>query len=82
MTPTEFNLQVKGYLRRDRREWERTAWQTAWLLNALIKDAKFTADDLLTPDNKKEQTVDEQVQIAELWVAALGGVDKRQKGVH
>jgi hypothetical protein len=76
-------LQIKGYLKRDKLALERTAWQTAWLLNALIKDAKFTVDDLLVSDRKpKLQTVDEQVQIAELWVAALGGTDNRQKGVH
>ena len=84
MTPAELEESIEAYQWRDNQQWRRTAWQTAYLINIWQdKDHQVTVDDLLQQHKPKEpQTVVQQVSVMEMWVAALGGIDKRQKGVH
>lgn len=85
MTPAEFLRYIDAWkwnqkLQEDL-EWQRTAWQTAYLLNLWLKDeAKVTPADLLRfrEEPKEEQTPEQQVEIMAQWVAILGGVDKRR----
>ena len=84
LTPAEFKLQLEAHSGREEKEWRRTAWQAANIMNVwLDKNDRVTVDDLLPKKQKQRepQTVEEQIAIAEAWVAALGGIDKR-KGVH
>lgn len=82
MTPAELYEQIDAYDEREEQSWRKLAWQTAYLLNIHLKDEdKVTIDDLLKIQKPKEpQTVETQVQVIEMWVAALGGEDRR--GVH
>lgn len=80
MTPAELIEQVEAYQWRDEQAWIKTAWQTAHFLNVFLKkEDRVDVEDLLPKQEKQKepQTVDEQVAIMEMWVAALGGIDKR-----
>ena len=84
LTPSEFEELIKAYEWKDEQVWQRTAWQTMHLINIwLDKKDKITLEDLIPQRAQpiKEQSIEEQIQVMEMWVAALGGVDKR-KGVH
>lgn len=49
MTPGEVDLLIQGAAEAEKRAWRRTAWQTAWLLNALVGTKKkvWKVEDLL-----------------------------------
>lgn len=82
MTPAEFLLYIEGYNWRDEQVWQRTAWQTANLMNVwLDKKDRVTVEDLLPKkkEQKKEPMSDEQMaQNALAWAIAMGAVDKRK----
>lgn len=76
---------MTAYGKRMDDEWQRTAWQTALIINIwLDKKDRVTVKDLLpkrhAPKGGPVQTVEKQIKIAEAWVAVLGGVDMRQEG--
>lgn len=50
LTLREFHLFAAGYSQRNRDEWRRTAWSTAYLLNAWVSKGNFTAAKLLGED--------------------------------
>lgn len=52
MTPGEVDLLIQGAAEAEKRVWRRTAWQTAWLLNALVGTKKkvWKVEDLLGMD--------------------------------
>lgn len=80
MTPAELEEAIEAYQWRDEQQWRKLAWQTAYIINMWAEE-KVTIDDLLKFEKPKEpQTLEQQIAIAEAWVAALGGIDKR--GVH
>jgi hypothetical protein len=82
MTPAEFLLYIEGYNWRDEQVWQRTAWQTANLMNVwLDKKDRVTVEDLLPKkkEQKKEPMSDEQMaRNALAWAIAMGAVDKRK----
>lgn len=84
MTPAEFLLYLEGHNWRDEQIWQRTAWQTAHIMNVWLKEKdRVTVDDLLPKkkEQKKEPMTDEQMaQNAIAWAVAMGAVDKRRKG--
>lgn len=53
MTLREFDLYVRGYQQRNKDEWRRTAWSTAYLLNAWVSKGNFTAAKLLGEEEQK-----------------------------
>ena len=75
-------LYAEGYQWRDEQVWQRTAWQTANLMNVwLDKKDHVTVEDLLPKkkEQKKEPMSDEQMaQNALAWAIAMGAVDKRK----
>ena len=82
MTPAEFLLYIEGYNWRDEQVWQRTAWQTALIINHWRKEKdQVKIEDLLPKkkEQKKEPMSDEQMaQNALAWAIAMGAVDKRK----
>lgn len=67
LTPFECGTLTAGGVKREQREWERWAWQTAWLLNVSGKSMQneITADELLGRP-KPVQVIDPGAKEAEL----------------
>ena len=53
LTLREFDSYLQGYQQRNKDEWRRTAWSTAYLLNAWVSKGNFTAAKLLGEDEPK-----------------------------
>ena len=74
-------MTAEGFNKRREYSQQLVAWQTVYILNLFAEKGKqITIEDLLpekNPERKEPQTVEEQIRIMELWVAALGGTDIR-----
>ena len=80
MTPVELEERMRAHEWQEKRAWEKLAWQTALIVNHWRKEGHLlSVEDLLPGEPKPEQTIDEQIAIAEQWVAALGGIDRRKR---